>query len=288
MTFEFSDLSTINAWVLDVDGCLVRTEKAGGSGGTAIEGAVEFVQSLHDAGHAVRVVTNASQKSPRLYAQHLRDIGFNIKDEHFMTAGSAAAAFLANRFAGGKILVLGEDGLHEPLTQLDMQTTSDNPEGVVAVVVGAVDVITATQLNAACIAVADNNAELFVTVDTPWFYGGKQRSICVSAAVAHSISWVTGVVPQVLGKPSLSLGQTLCRELGEGDVNIAVVGDAPAEITLAKDMGARSITVLTGALTLEKLNNSATQPEGLLTPDLVANSVAELIPHISTKAVEIP
>jgi HAD superfamily hydrolase (TIGR01450 family) len=285
MTLEFSDLATINAWVLDVDGCLVRTEKAGGTGGVPIEGAVEFVQALHDAGHAVRVVTNASQKSPRRYAQHLRDIGFAIRDDQFMTAGSAAAAFLKNTFDGKRILVLGEDGILDPLAELGMETSCDNPEGVAAVIVGAVDLVTAAQLNAACIAVADNDAKLYVTVDTPWFHGGKQRSICVSAAVAHSITWVTGVEPEVLGKPSIALGETLLLELGGAATHIAVVGDAPAEITLAKKMGARSITVLTGALTREKLKDSATRPDGLLNPDLVVGSVADLIPHLSPRMV---
>ena len=62
-------------WVLDVDGCLVRTAKAGGAGGVPIEGAVDLLNWLHANGKQVIVCTNASQRPVTYYAAHLRKIG---------------------------------------------------------------------------------------------------------------------------------------------------------------------------------------------------------------------
>jgi NagD protein len=288
VTFDLTDLRDIDAWVLDVDGCLVSTERAGGAGGTAIAGAVDFVRALHGAGHAVRVVTNASQRAPHVYAEHLRHLGFEVGDDEFVTAGSAAAAYLAERYTGGRILVIGEDGLLDPLAALGVDAVADNPAGVAAVVVGAVAFVSAAQLDAACLAVADNGAALYVTVDTPWFHGGRGRSVCVSAAVAHSIAWVTGVDPIVLGKPSDALAATLRRELGGDTARIAVVGDAPAEIILAREMGARSVAVLTGALTRESLDAVTAGLNAERIPDLIADSVAELTAFVTPSSTVRP
>lgn len=275
----FEDLRNIDAWVVDVDGCLVNTDQAGGAGGVPIDGAVEFLRTLRGGGHAVRVVTNASQRPPRAYAEHLRHLGLDIPDEDFMTAGSAAAAYLATMYPGGRVLAIAEDGIIDPLRALDVDVTSDDWTDVVAVVVGGVSSLPMEQLNAACHAVADNGAALYVTVDVPWFHGGRGRSVCTSAAVAHAIAWVTGVEPVVLGKPSDALAETLRHELGGEAARIAVVGDASAEIELAREMGALSIAVLTGALTRNDID-IATAAAGRSIPDLVVESVAALTPYV--------
>ena len=272
MTLAPKDLRTIDAWVVDVDGCLVSTDRAGGSGGEPISGAVGFLRAVRESGHTLRVVTNASQSTPHRYAEHLRDMGFDIRDEEFMTAGSAAAAYLASQHGGQRVLAVAEAGIIEPLRALGVDSVTDDPRGVGAVVVGAVADLPMTQLNAACRAVADNAAPLYVTVDSPWFHGGRGRSVCTSAAIAHAIAWVTGAEPIVLGKPSAAIAATLRTQLG-ADACIAVVGDAPAEIALAREMGACAITVLTGALDRARLDAASQRGDG---PDLVVDSVADL------------
>ncbi|BCT78006.1 hypothetical protein SCMU_38480 [Sinomonas cyclohexanicum] len=60
-----TSIEQIRAWVIDVDGCLMRTTKAGGAGGEAMPGAAELVTFLHGRGDRVLVCTNASQQPPR-------------------------------------------------------------------------------------------------------------------------------------------------------------------------------------------------------------------------------
>ncbi|PWU55444.1 HAD family hydrolase [Micromonospora globispora] len=264
-------LSGVTAWVLDVDGCLMRTASPGGAGGAAMPGAAELVRDLKAAGHELIVCTNASQRPPARYAAHLRANGIDVADEEFVTAGSAAADYVAVHHPGARVLVVGADGVADPLCRHGV-SLADPADADLAdvVVVGVADNYPAPLLNAAGLAV-DAGAPLYTTVDVPWFHGGLGKSVAVSAMIANAIGWATGVVPQVLGKPSPGLAETLSRRLGAQAV-VAVVGDALVEVQLARHMGARAVLVLSGATTAADLS---VLPGGQH-PDLVLDDVAAL------------
>ncbi|GAB2746146.1 HAD-IIA family hydrolase [Sinomonas soli] len=269
-------LTDIHAWVIDVDGCLMRTTKAGGAGGEAMPGAADLVAFLHGRGDRVLVCTNASQQPPRVYAEHLRGHGIDVPDEDFVTAGSAAADYLSLHHPGARVLAVGGEGIAEPLAAAGHPLADPDGAGEPAdvVLVGADDSYTAAQLNAAALAV-DAGAPLYTTVDVPWFHGGIRKSLVVSGAVAHAIGWAAGVVPTVLGKPSPALGEALLHRVGEAASEpgrIAVVGDALVETQLARSMGAVSVLVLTGSTTPEKLAGRT----GADVPDLALSGVADL------------
>ncbi|TQS88275.1 HAD family hydrolase [Arthrobacter sp. TS-15] len=264
-------------WVLDVDGCLMRTKRAGGAGGEAMPRAAELVAALYAAGHAVVVCTNASEKTPAEYASHLRSQGIGIRDEDFVTAGSAASEYIAHRHLGARVLALGAEGLSAPLRSLGVNLADPaQPELADVVVVGAANGYSTEQINAASLAV-DAGAPLYTTVDVPWFHGGLGKSVCVSAAIANAIGWAAGAVPQVLGKPSAALGETLVRRLGLPAAEVTVVGDATVEIDLARSMGANSAVVLSGATSAELLATL----EGAAGPDLALADVAELLEFLT-------
>lgn len=249
MTYRSTlDLNTIRGWVIDVDGCLVRTDRAGGRGGVPFEGAAEFLTAARDAGHRVVICTNASERTPAEYAAHLRDMGLPVTDEAFVTAGSAVAEHIANAHPGARVLAVGHDGIKEPLRARGLELVDpSNPHLADVVVVGAAPNYQTQYLNAAALAV-DAGAHFYTTVLAPWFHGGNGRSLTVSGAIAASIAWATGREPEVGGKPSAVLAGSLLRQLGVPANQVAVVGDAPAEIGLARAAGAQAITVLSGAL----------------------------------------
>ena len=131
-------LTQIKGWVLDVDGCLVRTSRPGGAGGNAIPGAVEFVTALKQAGHRVLVCTNASERPPLVYADHLRELGFPIADEDFVTAGSAGADHIAAHHPGATVVAVGGDGITWPLLERGLSLCDGRtPQECAAVLVGA-------------------------------------------------------------------------------------------------------------------------------------------------------
>lgn len=272
-------LRTVTAWVLDVDGCLMRAPSAGGAGGVAMPGAAELVRHLRQAGHRLVVCTNASQQPPARYAAHLRAQGIDVDDDEFLTAGGAAAEFVAWRHPGARVLVVGAEGIADPLRRLGV-TLADptDPTPADVVVVGAADSYTAPLLNAAGLAV-DAGAPLYTTVDVRWFHGGAGRSVATSAMIAHAIGWVAATEPRVLGKPSPGLAAMLARRLGTG-ASVAVVGDSSVEVELARQLGARAVLVLSGTVSPGDLPRLPDAHR----PDLVYQDVAGLYQDLAGHA----
>ena len=266
-----ADLSDIRGWVFDVDGCLIRTAAAGGHGGQLFPGARETLNQLHDAGHKVIVCTNASERPPEVYAEHLREIGLPVRDDAFVTAGSAAADHVLAHHPGARVLVVGAEGVSAPMRERGLELVEPGSPLADVVVVGAAASYDAATLNAAALAVADG-AAFYTTAGTPWFHGGRGRSLAVSASIAASVSFATGREPIVAGKPSAVLAESLLRRLDVPGSAAAVVGDALAEIQLAHHMGGTGILLLSGATSLSDLD-TLPQPER---PDIVVDDVAVL------------
>ncbi|HWK61562.1 MAG TPA: HAD hydrolase-like protein [Eoetvoesiella sp.] len=274
-----TDLAHANGWMLDVDGCLVKTSKAGGAGGKAIEGAARLLDWLRRNERKFVVCTNASQRTVATYAAHLRDIGLDIADHEMMTAATAAGDTIARAHPGARVLVVGDEGMAEAVRGSGLDVVAPDTSDADAVVVGAADNYASANLNAACISIADHGAALYTSVSSPWFHGGVNRSIAVSSAIAHAIASVTGVQPIVCGKPSKELGQSLRRRLGGGNGQIVIVGDAAqAEMALARDMDAMGVLVLSGATQAKDLPDL---PSGQQ-PHWIAHDVGELVNQLQS------
>jgi HAD superfamily hydrolase (TIGR01450 family) len=250
---SIADLATVRAisraggWVLDVDGCIVRTATAGGAGGVPIDGAVDLVRWLKDTGKRLIVCTNASQQPAARYAAHLRTMGFDIADEEMMTAATGAAAYIAKVHGRGPVIALGDTGLTEALEAEGVALAPGRGDGAVAVIVGAADQYRSSDISAACLAIADRGAAHYVTVDTPWFHGGLGRAVSSSTAIARAIAAITEVPPIVCGKPSAAIAEVLTSRLGGPAAGMVVVGDmASIEVKMARDMGAFGVLVLSG------------------------------------------
>lgn len=269
-------------WMLDVDGCLVSTARAGGAGGVPMPGAIELLDALYAAGHSVIICTNASEKTPADYADHLRETGLNARDEDFTTAGSAAAEYIAHHHPGARVLAVGAEGISVPLAGYGLELAEPGGQPADVVLVGAARGYSTDLINAACLAV-DAGAPLYSTQASPWFHGGRGKSVAVSAVMASAIAWATGVQPRVLGKPSPFLGETLQRQLGVPAEAITIVGDAVAEIDLARAMGANAALVLSGATDADRLGTL----EGAERPDVALADVAELL-DLLTPAFSTP
>lgn len=240
-------LVAADGWMLDVDGCLVRTTKAGGAGGEAIDGAAELLDWLRRHGKRFVVCTNASQRPVRTYAAHLRGIGLDVADDDMMTAATAAADYIAMTHPNARVLVVGDTGLSEAVVERGLRLSALDATDADVVVVGAADSFTSASINGACLSIADHGAAFYVSVDTPWFHGGVRRSVASSSAIAAAIGWVTGVKAQICGKPSQAIGEVLKNRLGGEGKRLVVVGDmASIEVQLAHQMGALGVLVMSG------------------------------------------
>jgi NagD protein len=237
-----------HAWVLDIDGCLVRTARAGGVGGVPVPGAADLLAWLRRGARDVVVCTNASERPAAEYAGQLRGAGLEIADEQMVTAATAAADYVARHHPDHRVLAIGGEGLTQALRKEGIEPVGPRSDRLPeVVVVGAAASYTAADLNAGCLALADGDGSFYVTVDVPWFHGGLGRSLSVSSAVAAAITAVTGRRPQVCGKPSPALAEVLNRRLGGPARHVVVVGDtASVEMQLAHTMKALGVLVMSG------------------------------------------
>lgn len=274
------ELSTMRGWMFDVDGCLMRTDRPGGQGGEPMPSAGALIAHLYETGHQVVVCTNASEQTPEYYAEHMRSVGVPVRDEDFMTAGSAAADYIAHHYPRGSILALGSDGLVGPLRDRGAHVASPKETSVDAVVIGDAQMYSYEMINAACAAV-EAGAALYTTVLKPWFYGGLGKAVAISALITTAVGWATsGQEPQVLGKPSPALAKNIQTRLGMPADQICIVGDAPAEVELARHIRAHAALVLSGSVRPEDLP-SLNEPA---VPDTVAADVEVLYHHLKSHA----
>jgi HAD superfamily hydrolase (TIGR01450 family) len=272
-------IARAKGWVLDVDGCIVRTNTAGGAGGQPIAGAVELVRWIKESGKTLVVCTNASQQTVSQYATHLRSMGFDIDDHDMVTAATAAAAHIAALHQDGPVVALGHTGLIEALREAGVSLAHDDPRPPTAVVVGAADNYWSAQINAACLAIADHNAAFYVTVDAPWFHGGVAKSVSTSSSIAHAIEWVTGVSPITCGKPSPAIASVLSKRLAGPAGDTVVVGDvASIEVKMAREMGAYGVLVLSGATSAADLPSLPAEHQ----PHLCVRDVSALLSSLQT------
>lgn len=273
-----SGAERVTGWIVDVDGCLVRTGSGGGAGGTAMPQAAAFLEALERQGEPYVVCTNASERPPEEYARNLRGLGLPVRDEHFATAGSVAADYLARHHQGEPVIAVGSTGFLKTLADRGVLLAEREAwREATAVVVGAAQQYDVTWISAGALA-AEGGARLYTCVRDPWFHGGIAKSVASSSVIAAGISWASGVPAEVLGKPSRALGLTLAENMDVDPSDVVVVGDAMAEVVLARDIGGSSYLLLSGATD----ETAARHLDADETVRFVFADIAELHHHLTT------
>jgi HAD superfamily hydrolase (TIGR01450 family) len=241
-------LNGIDAVVFDVDGTLLHAnDPSGPRGAHAIAGAAETVERVRASGRRVLFFTNGTGRPPAQYAADIRSVGFTIADEEFMNPAVVAARWIARRYPGKSVLVLGGPGVAAPLQDLGIETIGTAEPAIADVVlVGWDDVLTYAALRAACESIWAG-APLLATSTASVFSVNGGAAPGWSGAIAAAIRQTTGARAVTLGKPSPIALREACRTLGVKPARTLVVGDdLELEIAMARRAGARSALVLTG------------------------------------------
>ncbi|MEU1518615.1 HAD-IIA family hydrolase [Streptomyces sp. NPDC005811] len=270
-------LRTVRGIVLDLDGTLVLGDRRN-HGLTPLPGALELTAALTARGLPWLTFTNGTTRTPEAYARTLRAIGFDLPDDALLTpATSAVDHFLAEGHRS--VLVLGGDGLKEPLRQAGIEVVAPRGRPVAdAVLVGWYREFTLDDLEAACHAVF-GGAPLYSSSQSVFFASADGRALGTSRAICAMISSVTGVTEQIVGKPSLAGLRCAARRLGAAPRELAVVGDDPElEMAMAHHAGALAVAVATGIHPAG--HYTALPPEQR--PHLTLDGVGELLDLLPT------
>ena len=275
-------LATAKGMVFDLDGTLVLGDRNVG-GHRVLPGAKEFLAQLREWRLPFQILTNGTIHTPLSYAQKMRGIGLDIRDEEMMTPSTAAADFFLAKGIR-RVLVLGGVGVWQPLADagIEVVESGKGDADVEAIYVGWFREFTMPDLEVAAQAIW-NGALLTTASNVPFFATADGRSIGSSFAINAMLRALTGRKTLVLGKPARQSLLSAARrmQLGVRDLrSIVVVGDDPQlEMAMANAAGATSVAVTTG------LNTKATLAKLPLRqrPHRVVANVQELLTQMQAQ-----
>jgi 4-nitrophenyl phosphatase len=248
-------LREARGFIFDMDGTLALGDRVN-HGLAPLPGAIEMLRWVRQRGVPYLVFTNGTNRSPRHFAQVLRAAGLDVPDDQMMTPASSAAVIFARRGIK-RVMVLGGEGLTEPLREAGIEVVppveaaadtrpAQEPADVDAVFVAWFREFTMSHLEAACHAVWAG-AVLYSASETPFFASAGGRALGTSRAICAMIRSITGCGLTITGKPSLAALRAAAARLGAPARDLVVVGDDPLlEVPMAHRGHALAVGVQTG------------------------------------------
>lgn len=260
-----------NGFLIDMDGVIYR-------GGELIPGADAFVRRLIDHRIPFLFLTNNSQRTRRDVATKLTRMGIPVDQRCVFTCAMATARYLARCKPGGTAYVIGEGGLLTALHRNGFSVVDHAPDYVV---VGEGRTVNLEMLETAVQLILDGAKLIATNLDPNCPTRSGTRPGC-GATVAY-LETATGARAMSIGKPSPIMMRSARKELGLATSQTVMIGDTmETDILGARQMGYRSILVLSGSTTTDELGRYA------YGPDLVVESVAELADPSLDLATVVP
>ncbi len=223
--------------LLDLDGTCF-------AGSARVPYAAEGVARARQMGMATCFVTNNASRPPATVAQKLTDLDIPTEPAEVFTSSMDAAAILAERLpAGSLVLVVGSDGLREPLEDAGFRVTLSAEDHPVAVVQGWAPHLGWAELSEAVYAIADGALHVATNLDAtlPTERGFALGNGSLVAAVANA----TGVTPLAGGKPLPGIYRRALARSG-GRLPLAVGDRLNTDLAGARAADIPGLHVLTG------------------------------------------
>ncbi|MFD0071113.1 TIGR01458 family HAD-type hydrolase [Streptomyces sp. NPDC127166] len=249
----------IRAALIDIDGVLTVSWKA-------LPGAVRAMEQLRAAELPVALVTNNTSRTRAVIASRLADLGFPVGAGDILTAPTATAAYLRERFPGARCLLLNSGDVRDDLTGV---TLVDKGDADVVVLGGAGAEFDYEALNrvfrqlqhgARLVSMHRNlywRTEGGLDLDTGAFLEGLEKAARTEA--------------EVTGKPAPAFFASALAHLGVDASETLMVGDdIESDVLAAQRSGITGVLVKTGKY-LPETHRAASG-----TPDHVLDSFADL------------
>jgi HAD superfamily hydrolase (TIGR01458 family) len=249
--------------LIDIDGVLHV-------GGNVIDGARETLAALRARGLPFRLVTNTTSRSRRLIVDGLLALGFDVSASDVLTPAALAVRHCqANGYDRVALHVTG--ALREDLEEL-----GDSPDAVAveAVVLGDLgEEFTYRRLNTIFRQLHGGAKLVALQRNRVW---QREDGLSLDAGpFVVALEYAVGREATVIGKPSPAFFESALAELGVAATATAMIGDdVEADVGGALDAGLDGVLVRTGKFREDALDASG------ITPTLVVNSVADLLPLI--------
>jgi NagD protein len=250
----------IQAWLMDMDGVLVREDHA-------VPGAGRWLELLAERGLPFLVLTNNSMYTRRDLAARLRASGLDVPEEAIWTSALATARFLHEQRPGGTAFVIGEAGLTTAMHEAGYTMTDRDPDYVV---LGETRTYSFERITTA-IRLIDAGARFIATNPDPTG-PAPEGPLPATGAVAALITKATGVEPYYVGKPNPLMMRSALNTLQAHSETAAMIGDRmDTDVIAGMEAGMHTVLVLTGSTAAQDIERFPYRPSR------VAQSIADLI-----------
>lgn len=239
--------------ILDLDGVVYRGDRP-------VEGAIELVGHLHDAGLVVRYATNNSMSTRAAFAQRLRGMEIAADADEIVTSTSATIDYLRRHEPEVRtILAVGAEGMVDELRVAGFEVipaadggidgggeaSGKRDRGVDAVLVGLDPLFDVARLAAAAERI--RGGARFIATNADARYPTPTGFLPGAGTMVAAIQDATGVEPLVIGKPEPAMFRSILEATGIDASDALVIGDNPdSDIRAARRSGIECVLVLTG------------------------------------------
>jgi 4-nitrophenyl phosphatase len=245
------DELVFSAVLSDLDGIVYLGE-------TAVPGAVERFNGWQRTGIPYCFVTNNAEKSADAFAEKIRRLGIDCRNEQVVTSADVALDFIRAKYAPGSgLYVIGSQSLKDRASAAGFTLVDKGAAVVLVALDRSFDYAMMKTALRNILAGADligTNPDLIRPVADGFEPG--------AGAITQSIAAASGVTPIFLGKPAPQIIQTAMGRLGIIAANAIMLGDQlDTDILAGQRAGVTSVFVETGV----PLNTrSAVRPDYLL------------------------
>jgi 4-nitrophenyl phosphatase len=264
--------SQCQAIVCDLDGTLYLDQ-------TPVDGASLFLSRILESRRKLFYFSNNTSKSRRTYLTKLEKMGFPVDDEYLITSADCAENYLKNRSLFPRIYLVGNNDLVADFAKRGFICLSDE-EALKAPLPAAVVLGFDTELTYQKIETCYN----LILADIPYIatHGDilcpvkkYQFKPDVGSFISLFETATGGRRPKIVGKPYKEAVDAICSRANLPPDKIAFVGDRLyTDMRMAKQNNMAGVLVLSGETTLAMARQS---PDA---PDIIINSVADLIEHL--------
>jgi 4-nitrophenyl phosphatase len=256
-------LSTYRYAIVDVDGVLRRSRQS-------LPGAAEFLPWLTQHGMDYRIVTNNAMPTLSQLCATFAGMDIPTDEQHVISSASGTAWYLKRLApAGGRVYVIGEEGIRQAVLGDGLFTFDDQKADFV--VVANDRSFTYEKLSRACTLI--RNGAHFIATNTDGTYPMENGVIPGAGAIVAAVQTCAAVTPVVVGKPEPILLDMAIDQMGAKREETICLGDRlDTDMAGAIAAGLASIMVTTGVNGRKDVESSPFKPtfifDGL--PELMA------------------
>jgi NagD protein len=250
---------SIRSWLMDMDGVLVREERA-------IDGAERFLELLRERELPYLVLTNNSIYTRRDLAARLLASGLEVPEERIWTSALATARFLGDQRPGGSAFAIGEAGLTTALHAAGYTLSERDPDYVV---LGETRTYSFERITHA-VRLIRGGARFVATNPDPTGPSGE-GPLPATGSLAALISRAAGVEPYFVGKPNPLMMRSALNAINAHSESTAMIGDSMrTDILSGLEAGLETFLVLTGVTARADLDRFTFRPSN------VVDSIADI------------